>query len=36
MDVAKNVGFGLKVRTRSTRDIDARVKELLALVKHVG
>jgi len=33
MNVAKNVGFGLKVRKRSASEIDTRVKELLALVK---
>jgi sulfate transport system ATP-binding protein len=33
MNVTKNVGFGLKVRKRSPKEIDARVKELLALVK---
>ncbi len=33
MNVAKNVGFGLKVRKRSAKEIDARVRELLALVK---
>jgi sulfate transport system ATP-binding protein len=34
MNVAKNVGFGLKVRKRSSAsEIDTRVKELLALVK---
>jgi sulfate transport system ATP-binding protein len=33
MNVSKNVGFGLKVRKRSPKEIDARVKELLALVK---
>ena len=36
MNVAKNVGFGLKVRKRPASDIDARVKELLALVKLEG
>ncbi len=33
MNVAKNVGFGLKVRKRSAAEINARVTELLALVK---
>ncbi|MGC2486889.1 MAG: sulfate ABC transporter ATP-binding protein [Acidimicrobiales bacterium] len=33
MNVAKNVGFGLKVRKRSATEISARVTELLALVK---
>ncbi|HTT58791.1 MAG TPA: sulfate ABC transporter ATP-binding protein [Acidimicrobiales bacterium] len=33
MNVAKNVGFGLKVRKRSAAEITARVTELLALVK---
>jgi sulfate transport system ATP-binding protein len=33
MNVAKNVGFGLKVRKRSSAEINARVTELLALVK---
>ena len=33
MNVAKNVGFGLKVRKRSASEINARVTELLALVK---
>ncbi len=33
MNVAKNVGFGLKVRKRSATEINARVTELLALVK---
>ncbi len=36
MNVAKNVGFGLKVRKRSTKEIDERVAELLALVKLEG
>ncbi len=33
MNVAKNVAFGLKVRKRSANEIDARVNELLALVR---
>jgi sulfate/thiosulfate transport system ATP-binding protein len=33
MNVAKNVAFGLKVRKRPKPQIDARVDELLALVK---
>jgi sulfate transport system ATP-binding protein len=33
MNVAKNVGFGLKVRKRTAAEISARVSELLALVK---
>lgn len=33
MNVAKNVGFGLKVRRRPAKEIDNRVNELLALVK---
>jgi sulfate transport system ATP-binding protein len=33
MNVAKNVAFGLKVRKRSSSEIDTRVKELLALVR---
>jgi sulfate transport system ATP-binding protein len=33
MSVAKNVAFGLKVRKRPSTEINARVKELLALVK---
>ncbi len=36
MNVARNVGFGLKVRKRSSEEIDARVGELLALVKLEG
>ncbi|HEY5266103.1 MAG TPA: sulfate ABC transporter ATP-binding protein [Acidimicrobiales bacterium] len=36
MNVAKNIGFGLKVRKRPASDIDKRVKELLALVKLEG
>jgi sulfate transport system ATP-binding protein len=33
MNVAKNVGFGLKVRRRPAKEIENRVNELLALVK---
>jgi sulfate transport system ATP-binding protein len=33
MNVAKNVGFGLRVRKRTREQISARVEELLALVK---
>jgi sulfate transport system ATP-binding protein len=33
MNVAKNVAFGLKVRKRSSNEIETRVKELLALVR---
>ncbi|HEY1826072.1 MAG TPA: sulfate ABC transporter ATP-binding protein [Acidimicrobiales bacterium] len=33
MNVAKNVGFGLRVRKRTREQIAARVEELLALVK---
>jgi sulfate/thiosulfate transport system ATP-binding protein len=33
MNVAKNVAFGLKVRKRPSKEIDARVDELLTLVK---
>lgn len=33
MSVAKNVAFGLKVRKRPSKEIAARVEELLALVK---
>ena len=36
MTVAKNVAFGLKVRKRSSSVIDARVKELLELVRLEG
>jgi sulfate transport system ATP-binding protein len=36
MNVAKNVAFGLKVRKRPAKEIDARVNELLALVKLEG
>jgi sulfate transport system ATP-binding protein len=36
MNVAKNVAFGLKVRRRPAKEIDARVDELLALVKLEG
>jgi sulfate transport system ATP-binding protein len=36
MNVAKNVAFGLKVRKRPPKEIDARVSELLALVKLEG
>jgi sulfate transport system ATP-binding protein len=36
MNVAKNVAFGLKVRKRPAREIDAKVAELLALVKLEG
>jgi len=36
MNVAKNVAFGLKVRKRPKKEIDARVSELLALVKLEG
>jgi sulfate transport system ATP-binding protein len=36
MNVAKNVAFGLKVRRRPAKEIDARVAELLALVKLEG
>ena len=36
MNVAKNVAFGLKVRKRPAKEIDARVTELLALVKLEG
>jgi sulfate/thiosulfate transport system ATP-binding protein len=36
MTVAKNVAFGLKVRRRPASEIDARVTELLALVKLEG
>jgi sulfate transport system ATP-binding protein len=33
MNVTKNVAFGLKVRKRPAKEIEARVNELLALVK---
>ena len=33
MNVAKNVGFGLKVRKRPAKEIERRVNDLLALVK---
>ncbi|MGA7834925.1 MAG: ATP-binding cassette domain-containing protein [Acidimicrobiales bacterium] len=33
MNVAKNVGFGLKVRKRSAKEIERRVQDLLALVR---
>jgi sulfate/thiosulfate transport system ATP-binding protein len=36
MTVAANVGFGLKVRRRPRAEIDARVHELLALVRLEG
>jgi sulfate transport system ATP-binding protein len=36
MNVAKNVAFGLKVRKRPAKEIDARVDELLELVKLEG